>query len=868
MNENTLKIAAAALIHDIGKFADKELLEVTQQYINDNAGQYLPFYDGRYSHYHAVYSAAFIEKMEQFLPQQFNSPSWGTDDIFINLAAGHHNPETPLQWIIAMADRVSSGWDRDTFEGEDVQKIHWKDFRKTRLLSIFDQISTTEKNKADDTLQSYLYRYPLRPFSPANIFPAIKEEVIPADNSVAKLEYAELFKKFKEDLSNLCHKNENVELWLENFESLLMIYTSCIPAARAGDVVPDVSLYDHARTTAALAVAIYLYHLDSDSLTIDAVKKNDDKKFLLINGDFKGIQDFIFSLFTDSEKFRSKILRGRSFSVSLLSELAADMICRKIGLPFSSIILNAAGKFTIIAPNTGNSLSCVCEVEKKINDWLVKVSYGETVVNISTYAASCKDFTINKFSKLWDRFCQKMEEKKYSGIDMHRYGGPVQGYLDSFINEPGRPAICPICGKRPSIKKAGNYVGAGFYACRMCRDHIFLGTNIVKKETIFIATSDADIGNRENGLFEPIFGEYQVSFDLKDIPELAKSNKLIKHWRLSLFKDDLTRGNSALKLINGYVPQYSVELISDERISALKEGDSKNVENGDTMALGDPVSLNHIAILARTKKNDKYHGIEALGVLKADIDHLGLLMACGLPENRFTLSRLATLSRQVDNYFSVYLPHLLKNAHDFSQTYTVFAGGDDLFLIGPWNRIIQLAGFLHESFAEYVCRNPEIHFSSGISLHKPHTPINTMANEAESLLENSKNSGRDRLTLFSATVKWEDFEKLNAVEIEFEKWLDKGWISKAFFYRFNEFIKMAAAEKQILANDSIHIKDMACTKWRSLLVYAAERNVAGQYKGEKRREIVTRVTGTMAQWLADYKGKLRIPLWKILYNRR
>ena len=36
MDDTTLKIAIAAFIHDIGKFADKETLEVTEQYIDDN----------------------------------------------------------------------------------------------------------------------------------------------------------------------------------------------------------------------------------------------------------------------------------------------------------------------------------------------------------------------------------------------------------------------------------------------------------------------------------------------------------------------------------------------------------------------------------------------------------------------------------------------------------------------------------------------------------------------------------------------------------------------------------------------------------------------------------------------------------------
>ncbi len=48
MDETTLKIAIAAFVHDIGKFADKKALNLTEQYINDHAGRHLPFHDGRY----------------------------------------------------------------------------------------------------------------------------------------------------------------------------------------------------------------------------------------------------------------------------------------------------------------------------------------------------------------------------------------------------------------------------------------------------------------------------------------------------------------------------------------------------------------------------------------------------------------------------------------------------------------------------------------------------------------------------------------------------------------------------------------------------------------------------------------------------
>jgi len=255
-------------------------------------------------------------------------------------------------------------------------------------------------------------------------------------------------------------------------------------------------------------------------------------------------------------------------------------------------------------------------------------------------------------------------------------------------------------------------------------------------------------------------------------------------------------------------------------------------------------------------------------VLKADVDHLGLLMSCGLKNERFTVSRLATQSRQLSCFFTLHLPNLLSSNERFKDVYTVFAGGDDLFLIGPWNKLVDLSVLLRKSFSRYVCANPGITFSAGISFHKPQTPIDTMASETEEALEQSKEMGRNRLTVFSETVEWKNVEALLSIRNTIEEWLDHGWVSDALFYRFNEFIRMAAREQQVVKNNEVSIEDMACTKWRALLVYTAERNVAKSIKGDDRRALMTEVTAKLVKWLEGYQGKLRIPLWDVAYNRR
>ena len=869
MDQTTLKIAIAAFMHDIGKFAERDVMGIKQEYLDNNVGVYLPSYKGHYSHYHAVYTAAFIEYMKDFLPKVFNEAGWGEGDSFINLSAGHHAPQTPYQWIITIADWISSGWDREISNKENGEQISWKEYKMTRLLPIFERLMH-ERDDTQITINKYSYCYPLMEISPESIFPLLKVEAIAPSTYQATKEYEYLFDKFAENLRQLSHKKENISLWFEHFDSLMMKFTSSIPAARAGNIIPDVSLYDHSKITSALAVAIYLYHKENNSFNIDDIKDYKKKKFLFISGDFYGIQDFIFKGFGDTRRYRSKILRGRSFAVSLFCELAADMLCREIGLPHISVLLDVAGKFVILAPNTKGAKKAFELVTEKINDWLIKFTYGENSIGFSSLEVSPDDLVLGNFSNIWEQLSNLMEEKKYNKIDLNRYGGVIEGYLDSFINELEHP-LCPLCGKRPSSPKAEDtdYIKDIHSACNLCRDHIFIGTNLVKKNRLAIIKPEAESKDKENRLLEPIFGEYQICFlDGGKLNEWAKEGKLLRYWDINAYLDGRQDTDITIKFINAHVPKYSDEDQRDERILEGRKSDKKKVELIDQIRLGDPKSLEHIACKARNEIDGKFQGIEALGILKADVDNLGLLMACGLKDERFTLSRIATLSRQLHFYFSLYLPYILKKEKRFNDIYTVFAGGDDLFLIGPWNKMIELSLLLRKKFSEYVCKNEYIHFSAGITLNKAHTPIDIISRGVEEELTKSKDKGRDRITIFNETVTWDELGRLMKVKNKLEDWLDKGWTTNSMLYRLNRFIEMAGREKKLIESGEIHIEDMDCIKWRALLVYSAERNVAKSLKKEQREHIVKEVLSDMSNWLMEYGSALKIPLWSILYNRR
>ncbi len=486
------RIALAAFLHDLGKFAERAKIPVNQQTLDDNKQLYCPhhkaFTDARgwFSHIHAAYTGMAMDLIEDYLPDLTGSDfapfgSWKTtdvDDSFINAAAKHHRPESFLQWIIATADRVASGFDREEFdqyndaaEGTSTGKNHYT----ARQLTLFEQI-----NNSENTENSFHYRYPLKPLSPNSLFPQQASQCEGSDDKAAQQEYRTLWQGFTEALKLMpkAHR-QNWSLWLDHFETLWGVYTQAIPSATAFNIRPDVSLYDHSRVTAALATALWRYHHERGETSQDTAKALKDQheswqeqKFLLIQGDFFGIQNFIFASGGDTNKRAAKLLRGRSFYVSLLAECAALKVLDALELPATSQVINAAGKFMIVAPNTETTKNHLQQVRQELDEWFLKHSWGEAGVGLAWTEASCNDFRrgkhngITPYKELISRLFKQLEVIKNQRFALCSNANvPIvfEDFLASFDNTMG---VCKIDGRSPASEqlaeqppaKAGGFV--------------------------------------------------------------------------------------------------------------------------------------------------------------------------------------------------------------------------------------------------------------------------------------------------------------------------------------------------------------------------------------------------------------------------
>ena len=94
-------------------------------------------------------------------------------------------------------------------------------------------------------------------------------------------------------------------------------------------------------------------------------------------------------------------------------------------------------------------------------------------------------------------------------------------------------------------------------------------------------------------------------------------------------------------------------------------------------------------------------GIHRLGVLRMDVDNLGTVFQKGLAQ-RATISRVSTLSFNLSLFFEGWINAFLKRENFQNRTYLIYSGGDDLFLVGSWDKIIEAAYEIRKAFGRYT----------------------------------------------------------------------------------------------------------------------------------------------------------------------
>ena len=187
-------------------------------------------------------------------------------------------------------------------------------------------------------------------------------------------------------------------------------------------------------------------------------------------------------------------------------------------------------------------------------------------------------------------------------------------------------------------------------------------------------------------------------------------------------------------------------------------------------------------------------GIKRLAVYRADVDNLGSAFVSGFVDkgtgkNMASLSRTAVLSRQLSLFFKYHINYFLKGM----EIAIVYAGGDDLFILGAWDNVLEAALKIEEEFRKYT--QGALTLSGGIGIYSGGYPVHAMAEESSQLEEQSKQQpSKNAITLFSEehSFPWREFkdkvvgEKYKVLEEYFSITQEHG---NSFLYHLLELIR-------------------------------------------------------------------------------
>ncbi|NTW63094.1 MAG: type III-A CRISPR-associated protein Cas10/Csm1 [Chlorobiaceae bacterium] len=512
-------------------------------------------------------------------------------------------------------------------------------------------------------------------------------------------------------------------------------------------------LYDQFKTAAAL----------HDCL-INGVGQ---EKCVLVACDFSGIQDTVYTI---TSKGALKTLRARSFMLELLCEHLIYEILHIAHSDRHAVIYSGGGGFSLLLPNLeklpdsdGGITEKINEYRETINKWALKEFEGRLFIALDakpfdkeklrdqasfqeirqSQADALDRLKRRKFSDhLETLFNPSMPEqvtvKKECQIT-HRDDLTDDEMFD--LNEPNR------CVSMASVDADKRDSDDYLWVSESCYHQFKLGDKLVGATGIFRYTTAIDRSKNPGTLVLPSASGGMVSYTVEEVADATPETQWsINSWdgqRLFLYANYVRK--------HGELSAYARQ---EEKEQLLEEG-RQSVNSEDTASFEGLASSSC--------------GADLIGALRMDVDNLGKLFS-----SISNIAQLSARSRMLNLFFKLHLNHicanrsfdlLKKNKAEHEEwgkpgrnVSIIYAGGDDLFIVGAWDETVELAFDIQKEFECFTAALPKgaNGISGGLTLHQPKFPLYQMARlsaEAEAYAKGDRDDGelkpkKNRISLF------------------------------------------------------------------------------------------------------------------------
>ena len=594
------------------------------------------------------------------------------------------------------------------------------------LTSIFSRVHLPEQHQEDTRQAEKVYVKPVAlEMSKGALFPSQEQ---PKEATAAKENVGRKFQEAYGDLQQAITADD-ARLFTA-FYHLMERFAWALPNTygEAG-----VSLFQQWKAVAALVFASGGVDKPAGHLT-------------LVGGDIPGIQRMIYTI---TSKGAAKALRGRSLFIQLLGDAVVRRLVHELGLCQANVIYSAGGNFMLLAPAGQAIHKVLSDVNDDVNRALLKTYDGDIALCLASVempgeAVGRKEFGAN-YSLELKRAIGQQKARRFADI-----ANASNGWSDVFKPKGGggeRAHFCAVCQAELSDKEMKNEklrlvdVGElepGETAPRSCSDCATfreLAEAVGQQRlALYLRHDDTEAGkdgwqhllHKLSGGWRYRFADWAMDAEAKETKYVLNNTDFV----------DLDLGAHGFLFLANTTPRATWE---DEKWWDETYPDQKGQVK--------PGSIRSFELLAQAAKTDG--ALERVGVLRMDVDSLGRVMTRGLfydGEPHRSMAATSELSAALDRFFAGYLDVLCREVtgkpemaglrgHAEDLLYVIYAGGDDLFVVGSWHLLPLLAERVKAAFEQYVGGNPFLHISAGITLEGRKFPLYQAAKRAGQALD-------------------------------------------------------------------------------------------------------------------------------------
>ena len=613
------------------------------------------------------------------------------------------------------------------------------------------------------------------------------------------------YKKMADVVTDIFHQRSPQDMTLSELLQVLEKTLSYVPSSTNTSEAADISLYDHQKLTAAFAVCLWHVFRERGITDYKSYCYGKQQKALrsapvyrLASGDISGIQKFIYTI---PSKGALKSLRGRSLYLDILLEHIVDEILEACHVSRSCLLYTGGGHFYLLLPNTDHTRAVLQKADTTINDWFLR-HYGTNLyIALASVPCSADDFSVHGSGAgmVFQKVSQALSQKKLCRYDESQLTALFDAHSVYNQDTDGSRecAICHTASLAADLRPYGDDTEDGAEeACVSCNALFQLGKSSLTASMFTVSTSAGRNGVPLPGLSQ---NYYLQAIREEELAAMDRPKRIY-------VKNELTLGQSV-----------STHLWMGDYITCNAQGHA--------------VEFTELAQESGGSRDET--GIARIGVLRCDVDNLGAAFIAGFPSAYDTLSRKVTLSRNLSLFFKQYIKAICQGrtaegTPGFTlftdevkrerKVHVIYSGGDDMFLAGTWDDILEVAVDIRHAFRRFT--NGKLTFSAGIGFFHPSCPIAQMARETGNLEDYAKanpHHDKDSVALFgevsrpaagdsavmTARYSWDEFEqgvcrdKLHFLERNTtlnKEDPSKLFVGKTALYRLLDLLRQAEAD--------------------------------------------------------------------------